>query len=209
MESLTEAFEGFNLNETAVGNFTLHEFNLTMNRVTLQSLSRHSPENLEARYKWTNKWVINSDMDYLENCAFVDGTGFNINIRSPFARSIKGTPEIVETPTTRAITYTVLGALTAKDVINLEIREPLKPKKIKIAGGQKRKSPVGKKMPKRTVTGHYMRFIAKTLDEMDKVLEMKGFYIVMDNAPINTSQDITTVIETRGFKAVYILPLFA
>lgn len=105
----------------------------------------------------------------------MDGAGFNINIRSPFARSMKGTPEIVETPSIRAITHTVLEVTTAKDVIALVIREPLKPKKIKLAGGRKRKSPVGKKMPKRTVTGHYMRFIAKTLDEMDKVLEMKGF----------------------------------
>lgn len=53
----------------------------------------------------------------------------------------------------------------------------------KIAGGRNRESPVGKKMPKGTVSGHYMRFIAKTLDEMDKFPETKGFYIVIDNAP--------------------------
>ncbi|CEJ03240.1 hypothetical protein RMCBS344292_17228 [Rhizopus microsporus] len=145
-------------------------------------------------------------MNYLDNWVFVDETGFNINMRGPFARSMKGTPAIVETPTTRAITHTVLGAITAKDFIALEVREPLKPKKIKIAGGRNRKSPVGKKMPKGTVTGHYMRFIAQTLDEMDKFPEMKGFYIVMDNAPIHTSQDITTMIEARGYKAVYLPP---
>ncbi|CAO3664956.1 unnamed protein product [Rhizopus stolonifer] len=160
-ESLTEAFEGFSLKETAVGNFVLHECNLTMKRVTLQPLSRNSPENLEARYKWTNEWAINSDMKYLENCVFMDEAGFNINMRSPFARSMKGTPAIAETSTTRTITHTVLGAITAKNIIALEIREPLKPKKIRIAGGRKRKSLVGKKMPKGTVTGHYMRLIAK------------------------------------------------
>jgi hypothetical protein len=83
---------------------------------------------------------------------------------------------------------------------------PLKPKKIKIAGGRKRKAPAGKKTTKGTVTGHYMRFISKTLDEMDKFPEMKGFYIVMDNAPIHTSQDITTMIEARGYKAIYLPP---
>ncbi|KAG1139223.1 hypothetical protein G6F38_009988 [Rhizopus arrhizus] len=165
-----------------------------------------NPENLEARYKWTNEWAINLDMNYLDNWVFVDETGFNINMRGPFARSMKGTPAIVETPTTRAITHTVLGAITAKDFIALEVREPLKPKKIKIAGGRNRKPPVGKKMPKGTVTGHYMRFVAKTLDEMDKFPEMKGFYIVMDNALIHTSQDITTMIEARGYKAVYLPP---
>ncbi|KAI8644075.1 hypothetical protein BD408DRAFT_414025 [Parasitella parasitica] len=116
VESLTEAFEGFSLKETAVGNFILHECNLTMKRVTLQPLSRNSPENLEVRYKWTNEWAINSDMNYLENCVFVDEAGFNINMRSPFARSMRGAPAIVETPTTRVITPTVLGAITAKSV---------------------------------------------------------------------------------------------
>lgn len=32
-----------------------------------------------------------------------------------------------------------------------------------------------------------MKFAHKTMNEMDKFLEMKGFYIIMDNAPIHTS----------------------
>ena len=55
-------------------------------------------------------------MNYLKNCVFVDEAGFNINMRSPNARSVKGTPAIIETPTTRAITHTILGAITAHDV---------------------------------------------------------------------------------------------
>jgi len=137
-------------------------------------------------------------MNYLDNWVFVDETGFNINMRGPFARSMKGTPAIVETPTTRAITHTVLGAITAKDFIALEVREPLKPKKIKIAGGRNRKPPVCKKMPKGTVTGPYMRFVAKTLDEMDKFPEMKGHYLIMDSAPIYTSKIIGEMIKERG-----------
>ena len=89
--------------------------------------------------------------------------------------SMRDTPAIVETPTTRAVTYTVLGTITAKDGIAFEIREPLKPKKIKIAGGRKRKAPAGKKMTKGTVAGHYMRFICKRLDEMDKFPENERF----------------------------------
>lgn len=63
-----------------------------------------------------------------------------------------------------------------------------------------------KKMSKGTVTGHYMRFISKTLDEMDKFPEMNNFYIMMDNAPIHTSQDITNMIEARGYRAIYLPP---
>jgi hypothetical protein len=85
------------------------------------------------------KWVEATGMNYLTNCVFVDEAGFNINMRSLNTRSIRDTPAVVETPTTRAITHTILGVITAQDVISLEIREPLKPKKVKVDGSRKRK----------------------------------------------------------------------
>ncbi|KAI9266606.1 hypothetical protein BDA99DRAFT_419813, partial [Phascolomyces articulosus] len=71
----------------------------------------------------------NTDINFLKNCVFVDETTFNISMRSPNARSLKGTSAVIETPTTRAVTHTILGAITAHGVISVEIREPLKPKK--------------------------------------------------------------------------------
>lgn len=147
-----------------------------------------------------------TDMNYLTNCVFVDEAGFNINMGSPNARSIRGTPAVVETPTTRAITHTILGAITAQDFISVEISAPLKLKKVKVDGSRKRKKPLVKKMTKGTVTGHYMKFISKMLDEMDKFLELRSFYVVMDNAPIHTSEDITRSIEARGYRAIYLPP---
>jgi hypothetical protein len=38
-----------------------------------------------------------------------------------------------------------------------------------------------------TPKGHYLRFISNTLDIMDVFPSMKGFHIVIDNAPINSS----------------------
>lgn len=140
VESLTEAFENFSLKETSVGNFILNECNLTVKRATLQPLTRNSPDNLEKRHSWIKKWAETTDMNYLQNCVFVDEAGFNINMRSPNARSIRGTPAIVETPTTRAITHTILGAITANDIIAIEIREPpqnLKKRKLMEAGKER------------------------------------------------------------------------
>lgn len=57
-----------------------------------------------------------TDMNYLTNCVFVDEAGFNINMGSPNARSIRGTPAVVETPTTRAITHTILGEVPSKKI---------------------------------------------------------------------------------------------
>ncbi|KAG1050890.1 hypothetical protein G6F43_006869 [Rhizopus delemar] len=60
-------------------------------------------------------------------------------------------------------------------------------------------------MPKGTVTVHYMKFICKTLDELGKIPEVRNFYI-MDNSPIHTSEDITKIIETRGYRAIHLPP---
>ncbi|KAG2215958.1 hypothetical protein INT45_010102 [Circinella minor] len=205
VDSLMESFQNFNLKTTSVRNFILHECNLTIKRVTLHPLSRNSSHNLEKRYDWVKKY-INTDMNYLQNCMFVDETGFNINMRQPYARSISGMPAIVETPTTRAISHTILGAISANDVIAIEIREPMKSKKLKVYSSKRRKQPQVKKTHKGIVTGHYMKFISKTLDEMDKFPEMSNYYIIMDNVPIHTSHDITRMIETRGYRALYLPP---
>ncbi|CEP10892.1 hypothetical protein [Parasitella parasitica] len=63
-----------------------------------------------------------------------------INMKSPNARSVKSTPAIIETPTTRAIAHTILGSITAPNVISIQIREPLKPKRVKVDGSQKERS---------------------------------------------------------------------
>ena len=41
---------------------------------------------------------------------------------------------------------------------------------------------------------------------MDKYPEMKGHYLLMDNAPIHTSKLIRTTIESRGYKCIYLPP---
>ena len=60
----------------------------------------------------------------LENCVFVDESAFDINTRPPGGWSIKGTPAIVITPTTRAVSHTVLGAISAKYVVSMELQNP-------------------------------------------------------------------------------------
>lgn len=41
---------------------------------------------------------------------------------------------------------------------------------------------------------------------MDKFPEMKGHYLIMDNAPIHTGKIIGEMIEERGYKCIYLPP---
>ncbi|CEG76437.1 hypothetical protein RMATCC62417_11334 [Rhizopus microsporus] len=126
---------------------------------------------------------------------------------------MKGTPAIVITPSTRAISHTVLGAISAKFVVSMELRNPREhsSKRIKIElGNRKRKTPSKSKkknLPiKGTVTGHYLHFIQKTMGEMDHFPEMEGYYMIMDNASIHTAKEIDAMITERGYRCVYLLP---
>lgn len=190
-----------------MGTFIRSECNLTEKRITRHPKAKISPETLVKRKEWIKK-RLSKNMDYLSNCVFADESAFDINMRPSTARSAKGTPAIATTSSTRAVSHTILGAISAMGVVNIEIRLPnVKPKRIKVDGARKRKQPQLKKaLSKGTVTGHYMLFPQNTMNFMDQFPEMKGFYIVMDNAPIHTADDINQMITKRGYRSIYLPP---
>lgn len=44
------------------------------------------------------------------------------------------------------------------------------------------------------------------MNYIDQYPEMKGFYIIMDNAPIDTADDIDEMISKRGYKSICLPP---
>jgi transposase len=83
-------------------------------------------------------------------------------------------------------------------LINVSFRIPKRIKKRKL-GRETEAYSTG------TVTGHYLSFVKTTLD-MGKFPEMKGHYLIMDNAPIHSSTDIGKYINSRGYRFVYLPP---
>ncbi|KAI9487120.1 MAG: hypothetical protein EXX96DRAFT_614912 [Benjaminiella poitrasii] len=84
-------------------------------------------------------------------------------MRPPSAWSTVGTPAIVTTKSTKATSHTILGAICAMGVVDIELRVIEKRKHRKIEGGRKRKQTPDPKRLKGITTRHY-------LDEMDKNL---------------------------------------
>lgn len=54
--------------------------------------------------------------------------------------------------------------------------------------------------------GHYLHFLNDTMNIMDEFPEMKGHFIVMDNARIHIPEAINPIIINRGYTPVYIPP---
>lgn len=79
-------------------------------------------------------------MDYLSNCIFVHKFAFDVSMRTSTARSAEGTPAIVATSASRAVSHTIIGAISSMGVVNIVIRlSDLKLKRIKVDGSRKKK----------------------------------------------------------------------
>lgn len=115
VESLTKTFEGFNLKKSTVNSFILHDCNLSMKKITRQPVARNDTTRIEARYEWILKWTA-TDMDYMQNCIFIDESAFDINMRPSLGRSARNTP------VTRAESHTILGAVSTVGVVNIDVR---------------------------------------------------------------------------------------
>ncbi|KAG1047318.1 hypothetical protein G6F43_010227 [Rhizopus delemar] len=196
-EHLLKRFHDLKVSRSTVNNFMRCECNLSLKKADFHSVERNSPAKIEELYNWVCKWE-NTDMNFLTNCAFLGESAFDINMKRSRAWSNKGTRAIVTRPTTRANTTSILGAISASDLITVGVKKPRPAKKRKAEGY----------VSSGTVTGHYVSFLKITLDEMDKHPHMKGYYIVMDNAPIHTHENIRKYIEYRGYKCVY-LPTYS
>ncbi|ORE04949.1 hypothetical protein BCV72DRAFT_186131, partial [Rhizopus microsporus var. microsporus] len=109
VDDLTKVFEGFSLKSTVVGSFISNECNLSIKRVTRHPVARNSDTKLDHRIKWV-QGMAKLNMSFLQNCVFTDEAGFDINMRPAYARSERNTPAVVTTPTTQAVSYTILGA---------------------------------------------------------------------------------------------------
>ncbi|KAL1928869.1 hypothetical protein VTP01DRAFT_2655 [Rhizomucor pusillus] len=193
----TEQFAGLKITKNAVYEFMTKECNLSIKRAHLQAAARNDQDQINQRCAWVQHWR-GTDMNYLQNCVFLDESSFHINMRRGIAWSKKGTKAEVVTPSTRAQTTSILGAISAAGIIKISLRTP-KPSK-------KRKTKSNETIRTGTVAGHFLSFIKATMDEMDKYGHMRGQYLIMDNAPIHTNRNIGRYITSRGYRFAYLPP---
>lgn len=72
---------------------------------------------------WVNRWM-GTDLDYTNNCVFIDEAAFHFNLKRSFAWSKKGTSATVKVPKRRAKTTTILGAISPYGIVNISVRRP-------------------------------------------------------------------------------------
>jgi hypothetical protein len=125
-------------------------------------------------------------------------------LKRNYGRSRKGTPAKGIVPTAKVITITILGAISQAGVIDISLK---KPQAVSIS--KKRKANDAKAMVVSgrvgTRTEHFLAYISNVMDVLD-TNDMKGHYLVMDNAPIHTPVKVRELVEGRGYKCLYLPP---
>ncbi|KAG0759456.1 hypothetical protein G6F22_019373 [Rhizopus arrhizus] len=96
--------------------------------------------------------------------------------------SKKGAPAKTTVPASKGTTITILSAISSASVIDISLRKP-----IMVSGAKKRKVD-GKVVTTTAKVGtraeHYLSYLSNVMDILDRN-NMRGFYLVMDNAPIH------------------------
>jgi hypothetical protein len=203
--------------------------NLSVKKAAFEPEARNSDDNLKTRYEWFMQWK-DTNLDFVSNCVFIDEPGFYINMKRSWAWSRKGKKAIIKAPVTEAPSHTIIGSIYTLGVTQVSLRKPLHPPPKKKALKKRKLNQVTKRnaddlveeekeqeeptanvennQPKGATKVHFVNFMNSVLDEMDKNEEMKGFYLVTDNASIHKSEPMTREIERRGYKTMY-LPAYS
>ncbi|KAG1468826.1 hypothetical protein G6F56_003614 [Rhizopus delemar] len=62
-------------------------------------------------------------MDFSKNRVFIDEVGFNLHTQRNHGRSLKGAPAKSTVPTGKGVTFTILGAISQADIINIGLKK--------------------------------------------------------------------------------------
>ncbi|CEI99688.1 hypothetical protein RMCBS344292_13770 [Rhizopus microsporus] len=200
MEKLKQIFTELNVSKATLFDFVKQHCSLSLKKAWFQPI--------DPKKGFKSDWIgfVNGEKtntDFTRNCVFLDESAFHINLKRGIAWSKKGTPAVITVPKIRATTTTILGAISVDGLIKCSLRFPQTP------SNKKRQRGDGiERMSKGTVTGHYVSFLKVTMNEMDQHPHMKDYYLVMDNAPIHTLEDIAKYVESRDYRCVYLPPYF-
>ena len=181
---------------------SLHRHLVQKCRVTLKKLqklpaARNSNRVLRLRKEKVEDWESTPDLDFTRNCVFIDKAGFNLHTQRNYGRSRNGTPAKGTIPTAKGVTITILGAISQAGVIDISLR---KPQAVSVSKKRKANDTTATVVSGRvgTRTEHFLTYISNVMDVLDRN-DMKGHYIVMDNAPIHTPVKVRDLIESRGY----------
>lgn len=200
--ALCEAFPDLTISISALHKHLIQKCRLTLKKLEKLPAARNSDRVIRLRREKVEQWEATPGLDYSKNCVFIDEAGFNLHTQRNYGRSRKGTPAKGIVPTVKGITITILGAISQAGVIDISLK---KPQAVSASKKRKTNDTTAMRVSGRvgTRTEHFLAYLSNVMDVLD-TNDMKGHYLVMDNAPIHTPLKVRELVESRGYKCLYI-----
>ncbi|KAG0874569.1 hypothetical protein G6F16_003693 [Rhizopus arrhizus] len=168
-----------------------------MKKLEKISVARNSEETLKKRKETILQWLADKEMDFENNCVFLDEAGFNLHMTRTRGWSKKGAPAKTTVPASKGTTITILGAISSAGVIDISLRKP-----IMVSGAKKRRVD-GKVVTTTAKVGtraeHYLNYLSNVMDVLGRN-NMGGFYLVMDHAPIHKPATVKYGVKRKPFE---------
>ncbi|KAI7864733.1 hypothetical protein BDF14DRAFT_1702226, partial [Spinellus fusiger] len=79
VDDLKRSFEEFEIKKSRVAEFMKDECNISLKRIPRHPAARNSVAQPENCAIWVEEWTVNR-INYLQNCVFLDESGFYINM---------------------------------------------------------------------------------------------------------------------------------
>ena len=177
-------FTGLLISVSALHRHLVQKCRLTLKELEKLPAARNADRVINLRKEKVEEWEAMQDLDFARNCVFINESGFNLHIQRNFGRSLKGTPARGTVPTGRGVTVSILGAISEAGVIDISLKKPQAATAVKKRKGNGKVVRVGNGRV-RTRTEHYLAYLSKVMNVLHRN-NLKGHYLVMDNAPIHT-----------------------
>ncbi|OBZ86525.1 hypothetical protein A0J61_05429 [Choanephora cucurbitarum] len=85
------------------------------------SVTRNSEEALKKRKETILQWLADKEMDFENNCVFLDEAGFNLHMTRTRGWSKKGAPAKTTVPASKGTTIIILTAISSAGVIGISL----------------------------------------------------------------------------------------
>jgi transposase len=110
--ALREKFVGLNVSPKTVCLHMKRKCQVTYKRIIPQYFGRNSPNTVEKRFTIVSSWM-QSGIDFMNDCVFIDESGFNRNMHRAYGWSEKNVPCKMSLQT-KGPNVTIIGAISSR-----------------------------------------------------------------------------------------------
>ena len=164
--------------------------------------ARNSDRNKKLRREFVQE-ILRRGIDYMNDCVFIDETGFRKKHVQRRGYSLRGQPCIVESSNDPGINISIIGCVSSQGPILLS-------KHAQKSDVLDHHEQIGKKRSRKamshgTTSTHYHDFIKDLLVVM-KRLNLANKVLILDNCSIHKGGDTAKLIENAGHKLLFLSP---